>query len=551
MRHFHLRILTATLPFLLSMPYAVAQPVQPPTRAEAQAALNPPPAPAQFTKVQLDQMLAPIALYPDQLLTQLLMAATFPDQLVDAAKWLQDGNNAQLRGDDLANALQPLPWDPSVKSLIAFPQIIVMLTDHLDWTEALGAAFANQEVEVFSRVQFLRERAKQAGKLQSTSQIAVREQDSDIIIEPADPNMIYVPVYNPAEVYGDWPDRNAPPVYIPPPPALYGGAVGAGIAFSAGLGVVAPLWGWGHPDWHRHTVVVDPGRYQRITNENVIQQNHVTVEHDTWRRSGPVNFVPEGRRPAPPQPSGQAPTGTIRPSEFAHREFGPNGRPGGPPSGQPRPGEGQPGPRFEQRPAQAQPGPGPGGEHPPEELRREQRGEPGHPPPQNEAHPPSPPQGQPGPQHGEQRGEPGHPPPAQGQPGPHPGEQHGEPGHPPPQNEARPPAQPQAQPGPHPGGQAQPGEGPHPEHHAEPPHPQGGQQGEQHPPQPPGPPPQQHAAPQPQPQPQAQQQPHPGPPQGPPPQAGHPPGPGPQQPHPGGQPQGDHKGDKKGDEDKH
>src|SRR5215469_17437934 len=161
MRHFHLRILTATLPFLLSMPYAVGQPVQPPTRAEAQAALNPPPAPAQFTKTQLDQMLAPIALYPDQLLTQLLMAATFPDQLVDAAKWLQDGNNAQLRGDDLANALQPLPWDPSVKSLIAFPQIIVMLTDHLDWTEALGTAFANQDIETFSREQFLLQGANQ------------------------------------------------------------------------------------------------------------------------------------------------------------------------------------------------------------------------------------------------------------------------------------------------------------------------------------------------------------------------------------------------------
>src|SRR5262249_21087704 len=162
-------------------------------------------------------------------------------------------------------------------------------------------------------VQFLRERAKQAGKLKSTSQIAVRQQDSDIIIESADPNMIYVPVYNPAEVYGDWPDRNAPPVYIPPPPGLYSGAVGAGIAFGAAL------WGWGRPDWRRHTVVVDPGRYQRITGENVIRQNHVTVEHDTWRRSGPVTFVPESRRPAPPQPTGQLPAGTIRPSEFAHR----------------------------------------------------------------------------------------------------------------------------------------------------------------------------------------------------------------------------------------
>src|SRR6202042_2749705 len=124
---------------------AIAQPVQPPTQAEAQAALA--PAPAALTPAQLDQMLAPIALYPDQLLTELLMAATFPQQVVDSGKWLQDSGNAALKGDDLVAALQPLPWDPSVKSLIAFPQIIVMMNDHFDWTEALGIAFADQEVE--------------------------------------------------------------------------------------------------------------------------------------------------------------------------------------------------------------------------------------------------------------------------------------------------------------------------------------------------------------------------------------------------------------------
>src|SRR5579864_3620508 len=135
-----------------------AQPVQPPTPAEAQAALN--PAPSQFTNAQLDQMLAPIALYPDQLLTQVLMASTFPQQLVDAQNWVQDSHNASLKGDDLANALTPLPWDPSVKSLVAFPQIVAMMVNHLDWTQALGQAFANQQVQIFARVQFLRDRAK-------------------------------------------------------------------------------------------------------------------------------------------------------------------------------------------------------------------------------------------------------------------------------------------------------------------------------------------------------------------------------------------------------
>ena len=224
-----------------------AQPVQPPTPAEAQAALN--PAPASFTHAQLDQMLAPIALYPDQLLTQLLMAATFPQQVVDAGKWLQDSNNAALKGDDLVAALQNLPWDPSIKSLIAFPQIIAMMNDHLDWTEALGTAFANQQIETMARVQFLRDRAVAAGQLKSSPQLAVQRDGGEIVIEPVDPAMIYVPVYNPAEVYGDWPDSDAPPVYIPPPPDFYNGAIGAGIGFSVGFGVIAPLWGWGHPDW--------------------------------------------------------------------------------------------------------------------------------------------------------------------------------------------------------------------------------------------------------------------------------------------------------------
>ena len=302
------------MPLLFALPgIGYAQPVQPPTRAEAEAALN--PTPAGFSNAQLDQMLAPIALYPDQLLTEVLMAATFPDQLVDAGKWLQDGSNAALKNDDLANALQPLPWDPSVKSLVAFPQIIAMMTNHLDWTEALGTAFANQEVQTMARVQFLRERAMHAGQLKSTSQLAVREESSDIIIEPTDPNMIYVPVYNPAEVYGTWPDSDAPPVYIPPPRGFYNGALGAGIGFSVGLGVVAPLWGWGHPDWRRHEVVVDPGRYQHITTETAITHNHITVENQVWHRTGPVAIDPGGAAAAPAGTCrGEQPPGTVLPT---------------------------------------------------------------------------------------------------------------------------------------------------------------------------------------------------------------------------------------------
>ena len=145
MRAFRYRLIAQAVSLLLALPPLVyAQPIQPPTQAEAAAALT--PAPAAFSIQQLDQMLAPIALYPDQLLMQVLMAATFPQQVIEAGQWLQDPGNAALTGDALASALQPLPWDPSVKSLVAFPQIISMLTEHFDWTQALGTAFANQPV---------------------------------------------------------------------------------------------------------------------------------------------------------------------------------------------------------------------------------------------------------------------------------------------------------------------------------------------------------------------------------------------------------------------
>src|SRR5581483_10114419 len=167
--------MSQALPFLLVSPGLVAIPAVAfaqgaPTAAEAQAALNPAAAPA-YSRAQLDQMLAPIALYPDQVLMQVLMAATFPQQVIDAGQWLQDPNNAQIHGDALVAALQPLPWDPSVKSLVAFPQIMVMMNDHMDWTQALGVAFGSQQVAVMAEVQTLRNRAAAAGQFHNNSQI--------------------------------------------------------------------------------------------------------------------------------------------------------------------------------------------------------------------------------------------------------------------------------------------------------------------------------------------------------------------------------------------
>jgi hypothetical protein len=314
MTYFGHRAILVALPLLMAPCAGFAQSVQPPTPAEAQAALNPPA--AEATPAQLDQMLAPIALYPDQLLVELLMAATFPQQVVYAGKWLQDGGNAALKGDDLVTALQPLPWDPSVKSLVAFPAIIAMMNDHLDWTEALGTAFANQQVQTMARVQFLRDRAKTAGHLASTPQLAVTEQASDIVIEPADPNMIYVPVYNPAVVYGSWPDSDAPPLYIPPPPGFYNGEVGDGIGFSVGFGVVGALWGWGHPNWQQHEVVIDQQRYFGITTTPRVIGNHVALVNNIWHRTGPIATVPEPVRPPAPAAAPEHPPGTVTSTAF-------------------------------------------------------------------------------------------------------------------------------------------------------------------------------------------------------------------------------------------
>jgi hypothetical protein len=374
MNSFRLRVLTQVLPFLLAAPAAAfAQAVQPPTPGEAATALNPQP---PLTQGQLDQILAPIALYPDQLLMQMLMAATFPQQVVDAGTWLQNPANAALNGDALVAALQPLPWDPSVKSLVAFPGVIAMMNAHLDWTQALGFAFANQQVATMAEVQALRNRAVAAKTLVTNPQITVVRQGMLIIINPTNPRTLYVPIYNPAVVYGTWPYADYPPVYIPPLPGFVGAGfnLGPGIGFSIGFGILAPLWVWGHPDWGRHTIVIDPAYYTRITTPAYINGNHIVIRGGTWRRGGPVIPIAPGSMPrsgeAGPEtrPPGTVDPGGIRPGPRPGEPGGgrpgtetPTPRPGEPGSG--RPGSPTPTPRPTEpggeRPATATPPPHP------------------------------------------------------------------------------------------------------------------------------------------------------------------------------------------------
>jgi hypothetical protein len=204
-----------------------------------------------YSAEQLDQMVAPIALYPDDLLGQILMASTYPLEVVQADRWLQNPANASLRGDQLVQALQPMPWDASVKSLVAYPQILSMLDNNLDWMEQLGEAFLAQQGDVMDSVQRLRSRAQAAGTLAPTPQQMVQNNDQAIEIAPADSGTVYVPVYSPQVAYGAWPYPDYPPYdfYVP------GYALGSYIAFP----ILVPYWGWDHWHWRHHEIDVDDG----------------------------------------------------------------------------------------------------------------------------------------------------------------------------------------------------------------------------------------------------------------------------------------------------
>jgi len=215
--------------------------------------------PAEPTPAQLQQLVAPIALYPDELVAQVLAAATYPEQVVEADRWVQE--HSSLQGDERAKAVDAQPWDPSVKALAQFPSILANMDKNLSWTSALGDAYVNHQDDVMDAVQAMRRRAKDAGNLQTTPQQKVDEAGSQIQIAPANPEVVYVPAYDPWTVYGPpvvaWPGWYPyPGLFIAAPGIVFG--VGFGIGFLAGFG-----WGWGHwgCDWGHRTVVFDHTRF--------------------------------------------------------------------------------------------------------------------------------------------------------------------------------------------------------------------------------------------------------------------------------------------------
>jgi hypothetical protein len=215
----------------------------------------------RFSQEDLDQILAPVALYPDSLLAQVLMASTYPLEVVMADRWVKQNKN--LTGDKLREAAEKQPWDPSVKALVPFPDLLSTMAEKLDWTQKLGDAFLAQQADVMETVQSLRKKAYEAGNLKSTNEQHLIVEKEIIRVEPADPRVVYVPVYDPWWVYGPWWWPYYPPyVFYPypyPAAVYYPGYIGFSVGF-----VVGAYWGnWGYCNWPYRTVYVNPYYYGR------------------------------------------------------------------------------------------------------------------------------------------------------------------------------------------------------------------------------------------------------------------------------------------------
>lgn len=258
-----------------------------------------PVAPASFTQAQLDQWVAPVALYPDSLLSQVLMASTYPTNVIQAVQWSRD--HPQSQGDAAVTQVANEPWDPSVKSLVAFPQLLALLGEDPAWVQNLGNAFLAQPDDVMNTVQKFREVAQKSGALKSTPQqtVTVKPKPASttvvksapaqqtIVIESADPQVVYVPSYNPNVVYGAWPTPAYPPVYLPPPPGQqFVNGMASGIGF--GVGVAATYAIFGSIDWddddHHHDDYDHHDDHHDDGHHGGSQNNYVNVNVNNYNR---------------------------------------------------------------------------------------------------------------------------------------------------------------------------------------------------------------------------------------------------------------------------
>ncbi len=276
-----------------------------PALATAQSADKP------FTNEQLDQLTAQVALYPDSLLAQVLMASTYPADFAAAATWSKAHPDA--KGDDAVRMVENEPWDPSVASLVAFPEVLITLGEKPAYVKDLGDAFLAQPEDVMNSVQRLRQKAQQAGNLKTNEQIKVTTEAAPppspqvtvvqqsapppqvIVIEPAQPSVVYVPAYNPAFVYGPWPYPAYPPYYYPPPPGYwFSRTIATGIAWGIGIGVSNALWGG--CNWGRGDVNINVNRYNNINSNRQWNSNNNNWSHNVDNRKNVAYRGGDGQR---------------------------------------------------------------------------------------------------------------------------------------------------------------------------------------------------------------------------------------------------------------
>jgi len=243
---------------------------------------------AHASAQELQQLVAPIALYPDELAAQILAASTYPNEVVEADRWIQQ--HSDLKGQALAEAADKQPWDPSVKALVPFPSVLANMDKNLSWTSSLGDAYVNQQQDVMDAIQVMRQRAQQAGNLKDTAQQTVTTQGQTVIIEPSDPEVVYVPEYDPWLAYGTplgaWPGWYPVPGIFYPGPAV-GFGLGFGVGFFGGFG-----WGWNHWgfDWRHHDILFDHERFvshSRIfSHRDGFDHGHADFNHGSGFRAG-------------------------------------------------------------------------------------------------------------------------------------------------------------------------------------------------------------------------------------------------------------------------
>jgi uncharacterized membrane protein YgcG len=264
----------------------------------------PPPVPAQGAQPspqELQQLVAPIALYPDSLVAQILAASTFPEEIVEADRWMQEHRN--LQGQALADEVNKQPWDASVKGLTAFPSVLANMDKNLSWTSSLGDAYVNDQPGVMNAIQVMRQRAEASGNLQSTPQQTVSTTAGNIYVQPTNPQVVYVPEYDPWLVYGPplapWPGWYwYPGLYITVPGIIWG--VGLGIGLFAAFG-----WGWHHWgfDWGRRAILFNRGPYvvhnNTFVNRNVFANNRALYNNRFQAFHGREGFQAPRAQAAP------------------------------------------------------------------------------------------------------------------------------------------------------------------------------------------------------------------------------------------------------------